>query len=100
MKSLAILIAVGLVGCAAPYQTRPAHSMSYQEIESIKVVDSRDCRDPDNLITEMYRQLQLKGFLGKNPEDLATDEDRRYNSRAKVVIWSLRIGCNNPDRYK
>jgi hypothetical protein len=48
----------------------------------------------------MEENLQLKGYAGKNPEDLATEEDRKYNSRARVVIWSLRIGCNNPNRYK
>ena len=99
MKLLAVLVAASLAGCASTVP-RQAQPMSYQEVERIKVVDSRDCQNPDALINEMYRQLQLKGFLGKNPEDLATDEDRQYNSRAKVVIWSLRIGCNNPNRYK
>jgi lipoprotein NlpI len=93
MKLLAVLLAVGLVGCASN------RAMSYQQLESIQVTN-RDCSQIDAIIQQMEQQLQAKGYAGKNPEDLATEEDRRYNSRARVVIWSLRIGCNNPNRYK
>ena len=98
MRLLAIALVLGLVGCAsrAPYQPR---TMSYSDIEHITVRDS-DCSRVDQLTEDINRQLYLKGYTGKNPEDLATEEDRKYNSRAKVVIWSLRIGCNNPNRYK
>jgi lipoprotein NlpI len=93
MKLLAVLLAVGLVGCASN------RAMSYQQLESIQVTN-RDCSQIDTIIQQMEQQLQAKGYAGKNPEDLATEEDRRYNSRARAVIWSLRIGCNNPNRYK
>jgi hypothetical protein len=73
--------------------------MTYAELERIQVTNAA-CGRVDNVILMVNEQLQLKGFTGKNPEDLATEEDRKYNSRAKVVIWSLRIGCNNPNRYK
>ena len=85
-----------MVGCASSRQS----AMTYADVERIRVVDQQDCRDPDSIIVQLNKQLELKGYLGKNPEDLATDEDRRYNSRVKVIIWSLRIGCNNPNRYK
>jgi len=98
MKLLAILLAVGMVGCATrtPYQSS---AMSYAELEKIKVTNA-DCSRIDSLIKVMNEQLAIKGYAGKNPEDLPTEADRMYNSRAKVVIWSLRIGCNNTDRYK
>jgi len=98
MKLLATLITVGLVGCASNGAYRP-QAMSYYEVEQIKVTN-RDCSRADQIIGQMEEQLRRKGYAGKNPEDLATDEDRQYNSRARVVIWSLRVGCNNPDRYK
>lgn len=99
MRIVAILLAITIVGCASrtPYQPR---AMSYYEIESIKLNNDRDCPRIDYMISQMEEQLRLKGYAGKNPDELATEEDRKYNSRAKVVIWSLRIGCNNPDRYK
>lgn len=99
MRLLGILFAVTLVGCAnrTPYQPQ---AMSYYEVKSITLDDARDCPRIDTIINNMEEQLRLKGFAGMNPEDLKTEEDRKYNSRARVVIWSLRIGCNNPNRYK
>jgi hypothetical protein len=97
LKKLLILVTVILAGCATqPYQPK---GMSYAEVERIRVTDA-DCKRIDYIIGQMEEQLRIKGYAGKNPEDLPTEEDRKYNSRAKVVIWSLRIGCNNPDRYK
>jgi len=97
LKSFAILLAVLLVGCATrPYQPQ---AMTYSEIERIQLTNA-DCGRADSFISMMGEQLRLKGYAGKNPEELATEEDRKYNSRAKVVMWSLRIGCNNPNRYK
>lgn len=95
---IAMLASVVLIGCATrtPYQPM---AMSYYEIEKIKVTNA-DCSRAGPMISQMEEQLRLKGYAGKNPEDLATEEDRKYNSRVKVIIWSLRIGCNNPDRYK
>jgi hypothetical protein len=94
MRILAILLVVGLVGCAS----RPT-TMTYADIERITVTD-KDCGRVDQITESINQQLYLKGYAGKSPEDLPTEADRKYNSRAKVVIWSLRVGCNNPDRYK
>jgi hypothetical protein len=98
MRLATSLLAVALAGCAsyAPYQPQ---AMSYSEIENIKVTNN-DCSRIDRIIENINRQLYLKGYVGKNPEDLPSEEDRKYNSRARVVVWSLRIGCNNPNRYK
>lgn len=96
MKSLACAIAVlSLVGCAS---NRQPQAMSYEQLDRIKVSNT-DCRNMDNIIGNMNRQLKLRGLDNANPEDL-NDEDRKYNATARIVIWSLIIGCNNPNRYK
>ena len=93
MKSAVILLLVALTGCASN------RAMTYTQVENIQLGD-RDCPRADVIIGGLEKQLQIKGYAGRNPEDLPSEEDRKYNSRAKVAIWSLRIGCNNPDRYK
>jgi hypothetical protein len=97
MKSAVIVMAlVGLVGCAS---SRPQpQAMSYDQLSKIRVA-SYDCRNIDFYISNMKEQLSRKGLLNANPEDL-NDEDRKYNATARIVIWSMIIGCNNPDRYK
>jgi hypothetical protein len=94
MKSIALLIVTALVGCAS---APPQRGMSLAQIENIKVYQ-RDCANMDKFITDVENQLRIRGTFGKNPEDLS-EEDRRYNSAGKIIIWSLRIGCNNPQRY-
>ena len=94
MKVLAILaVLLGLTGCA----TRQP-SVTYEQMASIRV-DNNNCPQIDSIIAEVRNQLRIRGTLNKNPEDLS-EEDRKYNEKAKVIIWSLIIGCNNPDRYK
>jgi hypothetical protein len=73
-------------------------AMTYEEISGIEL-RYRDCRQADFIIDRMRQQLKLRGLVDKNPEDL-NQADRLYNSRVKVVIWSLIIACNNPNRYK
>lgn len=89
MRVLAVLIAVLLVGCASRQQ-----AVTYEQLASIQVND-RDCANVDGITRAVEQQLHVKRLLGKNPEDMS-DADREYNSRARVIIWSLRIGCNNP----
>ena len=89
MKLLAVLLAVALAGCATKQPT-----VSYNQLASIQVND-RDCANVDGITRVVEQQLQTKGLIGRNPEDM-TEADREYNSRARVIIWSLRIGCNNP----
>jgi hypothetical protein len=99
MKLLATLLAVFLVGCAgsrAPYQSQQA--WSYQELSTFKVNNSM-CPKIDYYVNLMETQLRLKGLYNATPEDL-NDADRQYNAEARIIIWSLRIGCNNPNRYK
>lgn len=96
MKFVFTLLVLSLVGCATNRVNQQA--MSYEQLEAIRVSDS-DCARMDYIINTMETQLRLKGFTYANPEDL-NDNDRKYNATARIVIWSLRIGCNNPNRYK
>jgi uncharacterized lipoprotein len=94
---LAILAITALAGCASkPAERGP--TLSYSTLKSIKV-SSANCPNIDYITNQLETQLAQRNILGKNPEDL-NEADREYNSRARVIIWSLRIGCNNPDRYK
>jgi hypothetical protein len=92
MRLLAVLVVLTLAGCA----TRP--TVSYEQMASIHV-DDYNCPNIDQITVGINEQLRLLGTLNKNPEDM-TEEQRQYNEKAKIIIWSLRIGCNNPDRYK
>lgn len=92
MKLLAILLTIMLVGCATN------RSMSYTQLEQVKVTNA-DCGNMDRIIDNMEAQLRARGFANVEPEQL-NDADRKYNATARVVIWSLRIGCNNLGRYK
>jgi len=97
MKLLAVLVAASLAGCAS-YPYTPAPTLSYSDLANIKV-SSKNCGNVDAITADLEEQLRRKHILGVNPEDLS-EADREYNSRARVIVWSLRIGCNNPDRYK
>ena len=103
MKLITWCLVVFLAGCAnrsPPDSTYRPEAMSYYDLNRIQINDAKDCPRAENKIDRMYRQLEIKGFLNKNPEDLANEDDRMYNMKAHVIIWALRIGCNNPDRYR
>ena len=93
MRLLIILLAIMSTGCATQQPT-----LTYDQIAAIQVRDS-DCRDVDDITKVVEAQLRMKGLLGKNPEDMS-QADREYNSRARVIVWSLRISCNNPGWIK
>jgi len=103
MKSLVVVAALATVGCA-PLQphsynyAQPQH-LSQTDLDRIaKQISNHDCPAIDANISLMEQQLKYRGLTNRLPEDL-DDEDRVYNATAKVIIWSLRIGCNNPNRY-
>ncbi len=87
MKLLAVLAVLLISACG----TR----ISSQQMEQIQIVDSRDCPRMDQIIATLYRQLETRGLSNRRPEDM-TEEQRLYNARAKIIIWNLRAGCNNP----
>jgi nanoRNase/pAp phosphatase (c-di-AMP/oligoRNAs hydrolase) len=96
MKLVLVGFVMALAGCA---NTQPAKSqaVSYEQLAAIKL-SNRDCVNIDHHINWAETQLRLKGFTNAIPEDLNND-DRQYNATARIIIWSLRIGCANPDRY-
>lgn len=97
MKLAAFLLVLGLAGCAVnPAQQNRA--VSRQQLDSYPLSEG-SCRNIDYHVNFAEEQLRLKGFLYASPESL-NDEDRKYNASARIMIWSLRIGCNNPGRYK
>ena len=96
MKLVLVGLVMTLVGCA---NTQPARSpsASYEQFAAIKV-SHRDCVNIDRHVNWAETQLRLRGLNNVMPEDLNND-DRKYNATARIMIWSLRIGCANPDRY-
>ena len=73
-------------------------AVSYEQLAAFQV-NSSMCPRIDDYVNFFEKQLALKGFTYANPEDL-NDADRKYNAEARIAIWALRIGCNNPNRYK
>jgi hypothetical protein len=84
-----------LVWIAALLLTACGTTISSQQMEQIRIVDSRDCPRMDQIIAQMYRQLDARGLTNRRLEDM-TEEQRLYNARARIIIWNLRAGCNNP----
>jgi hypothetical protein len=76
----------------------PKAQVSYEHLNSIRV-SNLDCPRIDTWVNWAETQLRLRGIYGREPETLSND-DRLYNLRARSIIWALRIGCANPDRYK
>ena len=93
IKLLAFLL-VSLLATTA-YAEAP---MTYEQLSAFKV-NSNMCPRIDEYVTALEHQLALKRLTYATPEEL-NDADRKYNAEARIAIWALRIGCNNPDRYK
>ena len=95
MKLILVTLLV-LAGCA---NTRPSQpqAVSYEQLAAIKLTN-QDCVNIDRHVNWAETQLRLRGLTNAMPEDL-NNEDRRYNATARIMIWSLRIGCANPNRY-
>ena len=94
MTKLAAILFVALLSLPAQAET----AVSYEQLAAFKV-NSNMCPRIDVYVSALEHQLALKGFTYANPEEL-DDADRKYNAEARIAIWALRIGCNNPDRYK
>jgi hypothetical protein len=97
MKLFLVLLTVaGIVGCAS---TPRGGAVSYQELQRVQQnLSMKDCPRIDYYVNFANDQLSRRGLLGAQPENL-NEDDRLYNSTAHVIIWSLRIGCSNPNRY-
>jgi hypothetical protein len=87
-----------IVALTIAFATVSQAQVSYAQLDSTKV-SSADCSRIDHWVNWAETQLRLKGLLYAEPESL-NNEDRLYNQRARSLIWALRIGCANPNRYK
>lgn len=98
MKLLSILlVTASLVGCASAPRTAPTQAISYDQLKNLNYTN-RDCPQINEHIAFLEAQLRARGFLNVDPETL-NEPDRMYNATARVMIWNLRIGCNNPNRF-
>jgi polyphosphate kinase len=92
-----LLVAATLTGCAGMSRGR---AVPNEQLEAMNAkLSNKDCQQIDQYVKFAEDQLRYKGLANVNPEDL-NDDDRKYNANARIMIWSLRIGCSNPDRYK
>ena len=99
MKLLIAFLTLAVVGTAQAQYYNQSSPVSYEELERVALsADDNKCPRIDYWVEWAERQLRLKGLLGRTPEDL-DDADRKYNGMAHILIWSMRIGCNNPNRY-
>ena len=97
MKLLLGMIAC-LLSAAAHGQMLIYKNLSYQELMEVNF-DNSDCLQIDRIVNFLEYQQLLRGTLNVPPERLSTD-DRLYNLRARALIWGIRVGCANPNRYK
>jgi hypothetical protein len=109
MRFICLVLAIlGMVACTPlPVQRdqygRPElfpRAMTLRDMYRMSQQVNNDwCPKIDWYVDLMTANLQARGLLNVPPENL-NDEDRQYNAYAHIVMWSLRIGCNNPDRYR
>lgn len=97
MKSLiSLALLVGLMGCAGHASKPSGVAMPYEQLKPWS--RNYQCRDIEFVVSTLETQLRIKGIAGMNPEDL-NEEDRMYNAQVRIIVWSMRIVCNNPGRY-
>lgn len=96
MKLLVALLVIGIAGCASRGQ--PAKAMPYEQLKTIQYT-YKDCENIDLHINNLESQLRARGLVRVNPETL-NEQDRMYNATARILVWNLRIDCNNRTRFK
>lgn len=97
MRWLIVVIAVVVAGCAS--RTPPAATaISYDQLRTIRYT-YQDCEKIDSHISNLEWQLRARRLLNADPEQL-NEPDRMYNATARILIWNLRIDCNNRTRFK
>jgi hypothetical protein len=95
VKLLIALLVVGLVGCASRGQPTP--TITYEQLKNTRYT-TKDCGQIDYHINRLEAQLKARGLLNTTPEEL-NEDDRMYNATARILVWNLRIDCNNPNRF-
>lgn len=96
MSVLRILtFVIGITGWGIA-QSSPG--LPYTELVKIRLTN-RDCPKIDQWVEYLELQLKKHKLYGRDPVTYI-EEERLYNARVKSLIWGLRVGCSNPDRYK
>ena len=89
-----LIVLMTLTSCAA----KPVpHAIDLAELRGI-TVDANSCKNLDNTIIWLENQQRTAGIPPSAPE-LLNQHDREYQARIRAMVWALRIGCSNPDRY-
>lgn len=95
-----------LGGCPPPPKPGPVVETRIQAIREVSLAElksvqlsNRDCSRIDYWTNYAEDQLRFRGLLNATPENLS-DYDKEFNATARAIVWSLRIGCNNPNRYR
>ena len=109
MKRICLALAIlSMVACTPLPVTKNQYgqpelfprTLTLAELDRMSLQVNNDwCPQIDYYVNLMNANLNARGLLNARPENL-NDEDRQYNAYAHIVIWSLRIGCNNPNRYR
>lgn len=96
MRLFLVLLMISLAGCASN-RVGSGTAVSYQEL-SAKRYTNRDCQNIEYHVKFLESQLQARGLINAVPEQL-NEDDRVYNATVRIMVWNLRIGCNDPNRY-
>ena len=91
----AVAFVVAVTSTVATAQYAP---YSLEQMNGVRVTGA-DCNRIDQVVDWAENQLRMRGILNVEPETLNSD-DRLFNLRARSIIWALRVGCSNPNRYK
>ncbi len=97
MKLVAVITTLTLLSACATRPTANSQAISLEQLQSIKYTNA-DCPQIDRHVKFLETQLRLRGLTDAQPEKLS-EQDRVYNATARILIWNLRIGCNNPTRF-
>lgn len=95
MRLVLFLMALLLTGCAGRQPT--VAPVPYDQLTVIRYKYG-DCANIDGHIKMLEQQLRIRGLSNVDPETLS-EPDRVYNATARILIWNLRIDCNNRDRF-
>ena len=72
--------------------------LSYEELMQLSFTPG-SCYEIDRIVNFLEYQQEARGTLNVAPEFLNND-DRLYNLRVRALIWGVRVGCSDPNRYK
>ena len=97
MRLVLVLLILALAGCAGNRPRPTTTAISYEDLSARKYSNA-DCKQIEYHVKFLESQLQARGLTNAVPERL-NEDDRVYNATVRIMVWNLRIGCNDPYRY-